>query len=159
MEVFYDLLFLLLLIIIFTVIVVLLRKKLLFLWKEVTVKEIVFHRILSTTANMFYDQRELLRNEDNRIHFVRLRRVRKKKIRFLLLKERQDLFLYLNDLYNEIEELQDPVLLPLLRQFEELQKVRRVYNSKILLYNQTISVFPTRFLAIKMNLKIKEYFG
>ena len=44
-------------------------------------------------------------------------------------------------------------------QFEELQKVRRLYNSKILIYNQTISVFPTRFLAIKMNLHIKEYFG
>ncbi|MCK5762475.1 MAG: LemA family protein, partial [Candidatus Izimaplasma sp.] len=41
----------------------------------------------------------------------------------------------------------------------ELQKARRLYNTKVLVYNQTISVFPTRFLAIKMGLQIKEYFG
>ena len=84
---------------------------------------------------------------------------RKKRLRNLLLKERQDLFSYLNTIYDDIEELDDPKLNLIRQKFDDLQKARRLYNTKVLLYNQTISVFPTRFLAIKMNLQIKEYFG
>ena len=90
---------------------------------------------------------------------MRLGRSRRKKARHLLLKERQELYLYLSDIYNEIEEMETNEFEELKQQFNRLQKARRVYNSKVLIYNQSISVFPTRFLAIKMNLKIKEYFG
>ncbi len=159
MDFIYDILIILLILVIFVFVIFWLRRKLLFLWKEVTIKEIIFHRLLCETIQLYYDNREILKNDDNRIHFIRLGRVRKKKLRYFLLQERQNLFLYLNDLYNEIDEMNNPELKPLLRKFEELQKIRRIYNSKVLLYNQTISVFPTRFLAIKMNLKIKEYFG
>jgi len=86
-------------------------------------------------------------------------RYKKKKVRLLLLQERRDLFAALNHVYLEMEELDDPTLRELILKFKELQKARRVYNSKVLIYNQTISVFPTRFLAIKMELEIKEYFG
>ena len=159
MDTIYNLLFLLVLVIIIVIVVIRLRVKLFSLWKEVTYREIIFHRLLSETIIAFYNQKEELRNEENRLQFVRLGRSRKKKARHLLLKERQELFLYLSDIYNEIEEREDDKFNELKHQFNRLQKARRIYNSKVLIYNQTISVFPTRFLAIRMNLKIKEYFG
>ena len=159
MNLIYDLLIIVVFLILIFVIFVRLRTKLLFLWKEVSVKEVVFHRTMTETIGLFYAQKESLKNDDNRIHFVRLGRSRKKKARYLLLKERQDLYLYLSDLYNEIDELENNDFDELKKSFVLLQKARRIYNSKVLVYNQTISVFPTRFLAIKMNLKIKEYFG
>lgn len=159
MEWFYNLMFVLLLVVVIILVIIRLRTKLFSLWKEVTNKEIIFHRLLNESIVMFYNQRDLLKNEDNRLHFVRLGRSRRKKARHLLLKERQELYLYLSDIYNEIDEMETNEFDALKHQFNRLQKARRVYNSKVLIYNQTISVFPTRFLAIKMNLKIKEYFG
>jgi len=159
MDLVYNLLFVLLLALVITLIVIRLRKKLFSLWKEVSYREIIFHRLLNESILAFYQQKDELRNEENRLQFVRLGRSRKKKARHLLLKERQELYLCLSDIFNEIEELDTDKFNELKHQFGRLQKARRVYNSKVLLYNQTISVFPTRFLAIKMNLKIKEYFG
>ena len=159
MTIVYNLLFVLLLALVITLIIIRLRKKLFSLWKEVSYREIIFHRLLNESIFAFYKQKEHLRNEENRLQFVRLGRSRKKKARHLLLKERQELYLCLSDIFNEIEELDTDKFNELMHQFNRLQKARRVYNSKVLLYNQTISVFPTRFLAIKMNLKIKEYFG
>jgi hypothetical protein len=135
------------------------RKKLLRKWKEVTSKEIVFHRLLRETIQLFYVQKDLLRTEDNRLQFIRLGRSRKKKMRYLLLKERQELYLALSDIYNDIEEDESASAMELKKQFRKLQRARRIYNSKVLVYNQSISIFPTRYLAMKMNLKIKEYFG
>jgi len=140
-------------------VIIRLRQKLFSLWKEVSYREIIFHRLLSESIVAFYNQKEFLKNEENRLQFVRLGRSRRKKARHLLLKERQELYLCVSDIYNEIEELETDQFNELKHQFDRLQKARRIYNSKVLLYNQTISVFPTRFLAIKMNLKIKEYFG
>lgn len=159
MDLLYDLLLILLVILVIVLVVLNLHKKLLKLWKEVSAKEIIFHRILSESIKLFYENKETLKNEDNRLQFVRLGRSRKKKMRYLLLKERQELYLALSDIYNEIEERVENDLIDLMKQFNKLQKSRRVYNSKVLIYNQSISTFPTRFLAIKMNLKIKEYFG
>lgn len=159
MDIVYDVLLVLLIVGIISIIIAQTRKRLLSLWKEVSVKEIIFHRLLSETINLFYSQKELFKNEDNRLQFVRLGRSRKKKMRYLLLKERQDLYLALSDIFNEIEEIESKEAKELIKQFKTLQKSRRVYNSKVLIYNQTISVFPTRFLALRMNLKIKEYFG
>lgn len=136
-----------------------LRNKLLKMWKEVSVKEVVFHKLLLQTLVLFYGEKNNLKNEDNKELFRKLARYRKKKVRYLLLQERRELFTALNYLYLEISELDAPSLLPLKAKFEELQRARRIYNSKVLTYNQTINVFPTRFLAIRMNLKIKEYFG
>lgn len=159
MDVLYNLLFLLLLAIVIGLLIIRLRTKLLSLWKEVSYREIIFHRLLSETIIAFYKQKDELKNEDNRLHFVRLGRSRKKKARHLLLKERQELYLYLSYIHNEIEELDTDKFNELKHQFNRLQKARRIYNSKVLLYNQSISVFPTRLLAVKLNLKTKEYFG
>lgn len=159
MEIIYDLLIVLLILIIISIFIIRVRKKLLTLWKEVSAKEIIFHRLLSETIKIFYSQKDLFRNEDNRVQFVRLGRSHKKKMRYLLLKERQDLYLALSDIFNEIEELETTEAKELKMRFKRLQKARRTYNSKVLIYNQSISVFPTRFLALRMNLKIKEYFG
>ena len=155
----YDLIAALFFILLLTFIVIRLRKRLLSLWKEVSAKEIVFHRLLGETVRLFYAQKDELKNEDNRLQFIRLGRSRKKRMRYLMLKERQDLYLSLSDIYNEIDEREDNEFDDLKKQFNKLQKARRIYNSKVLIYNQSISVFPTRYLAIRMNLKIKEYFG
>jgi hypothetical protein len=128
-------------------------------WKDVSIKEVIFHKLLLQTTILFYSERAKLKNDDNSQLFRRMSRYKKKKVRLLLLQERRDLFAALNHVYLEMEELDDPTLRELILKFKELQKARRVYNSKVLIYNQTISVFPTRFLAIKMELEIKEYFG
>ena len=128
-------------------------------WKDVSIKEVIFHKLLLQTTILFYSERAKLKNDDNSQLFRRMSRYKKKKVRLLLLQERRDLFAALNHVYLEMEELDDPTLRELILKFKELQKARRVYNSKVLIYNQTISVFPTRFLAIKMKLEIKEYFG
>jgi hypothetical protein len=77
----------------------------------------------------------------------------------LLLSTRQELFNAIQVLYDEIEERDDDVSKTLQVEFDALQKVRRLYNSRVLIYNQTINVFPTRYLALRMNLEQKEYFG
>jgi hypothetical protein len=123
------------------------------------VKEVIFHKLLLETTKLIYNERLELKNEENANLFRLISRYKKKKVRYLLLKERQDLFTALNYLINDIEELEDEKYKSLLQKFKELQKARRIYNSKVLVYNQAISVFPTRFLALKMNLKLKEYFG
>lgn len=144
---------------IFLLIVRKVRRDLLKSWKDVSIKEVIFHKLLLQTTILFYSERVKLKNDDNSILFRRMSRYKKKKVRLLLLQERRDLFAALNHIYLEIEELADPTLKELVSKFKELQKARRVYNSKVLIYNQTISVFPTRFLALKMKLEIKEYFG
>lgn len=136
-----------------------LRKKLLFLWKEVTSKEVIFYKQLEQVTKLFYENRDLLRTEDNNDFIRGITRYRKKKIRSLLLSTRQELYKAINIIYNEIEEKEEPEYILLQEEFDQLQKVRRIYNSKVLIYNQTISVFPTRYLALRMNLELREYFG
>ena len=136
-----------------------LRFKLLSLWTDVSAKEVLFHKLLLDTTVIFYENKLLIQNEDNLGIIKKLSKYRKKKLRNLLLKERQDLFYYLNTIYDDYDEIEDTNLDIIKQTFDELQKARRLYNTKVLVYNQTISVFPTRFLAIKMNLQIKEYFG
>ncbi len=159
MDFLTNLLIFLFILLALVVLTIRLRKKLLNLWTDVSAKEVLFHKLLLDTTIMFYENKELLQNEDNMVLIKKLSKYRKKRLRFLLLKERQDLFSYLNTIYDDIEDQEDENLKLIIRKFEELQKARRLYNTKVLVYNQTINVFPTRFLAIKMNLQIKEYFG
>lgn len=136
-----------------------LRKKLLVLWKEVSQHEVIFYKQLEQVTKLFYENRELLKTEDNADLIRKLTRYRKKKIRSLLLSTRQELFKAINIIYEEIEDQTEDQYVLLKEEFDQLQKVRRVYNSKVLIYNQTISVFPTRYLALRMELELKEYFG
>ena len=136
-----------------------LHRHLLKLWKDVSTKEVIFHRKLEYVSKLFYENRELLRTDDNKDLFKIITRYRNKKIRNLLLSTRQNLFQSVNIVYGEIEASNNEELKLLKKEFNELQKVRRVYNSSVLIYNQTISVFPTRYLALRMNLELKEYFG
>jgi hypothetical protein len=135
------------------------RYKLLRLWKDVSVKEVVFHRLLQETAIVFYDQRALFDQEEWKITIKKVYRYKKQKVRYLLLQERRDLYADLNALYRSLEDEEDEKYKVLKTSFHNLQKARRVFNSKVLIYNQTITMFPTRYFAIKLNLKIKEYFG
>jgi len=135
------------------------RYKLLKLWKDVSVKEVVFHRLLQETAMVFYEQKVLFDQEEYGPSFKKVYRYKKQKVRYLLLQERRELFANLNALYRSIEDEEDEKYGVVKKVFHELQKARRVYNSKVLIYNQTITMFPTRYFAIKLNLKVKEYFG
>jgi len=136
-----------------------LRKKLLKSWQDVSGKEIVFYKQLEKVAKLFYENKDLLQTDENKDSMKLITRYRKKRIRTLLLQTRQNLFNALNVAFSEIEEKDDEKYKKLHDAFNELQKVRRIYNSKVLIYNQTISVFPTRYLALRMNLELKEYFG
>ena len=136
-----------------------LHKHLLKIWKDVTTKEVIFHKQLEKVTALFYENRELLKTEDNTEFMRIITRYRKKHVRTLLLSTRQALFNAINIIYDEIEELEEEQLSLLKKEFNELQKVRRVYNTNVLIYNQTISVFPTRYLALRMNLELREYFG
>jgi len=136
-----------------------LRYKLLALWKEVAVKDVIFHKLLLETSILFSECNLSLESNDNKKYLVRLSKYKRKKLRYLMLVERQNIFLILNKIYNEIEELGNPKLEIVKDKFEELQKARRLYNSKVLIYNQRISLFPSRFLAMKMGLHVIEYFG
>lgn len=135
------------------------RKRLLSLWKDVTEKEVIFYRQLEDVAKLFFANKELLQTEDNRDFYKKVTRYRKKRIRSLLLAIRQDIYNAIVIIYSEIEDSESPEHEILIDAFERLQKVRRVYNSKVLIYNQTINVFPTRYLALRMKLEMKEYFG
>lgn len=159
MDFLYHFLLIVVILLIIVISVYRMSRTLLYLWKEVTVKEIIFHRLLTETINLYYTKKELLKTEENRLAFIHLGRSRRKKIRYLLLQERQEIFQHIQDLFSDIEERDDVELIPLKKQYKDLQKARRIYNSKVLLYNQRINVFPTKSLAIKMNLKTKEYFG
>ncbi|MCK5388331.1 MAG: LemA family protein [Candidatus Izimaplasma sp.] len=155
----FDVIVILGIIIVLVLLTVRLRFKLLNLWTDVSAKEVLFHKLLLDTTIIFYENKLLIQNEDNLAIIKKLSKYRKKKLRNLLLKERQDLFYYLNTIYDDFDEIEDTNLDVIKQTFADLQKARRLYNTKVLVYNQTISVFPTRFLAIKMNLQIKEYFG
>jgi len=159
MNYIFDLIVVLVIIIAIVLFAIRLRSKLLKLWTDVSAKEVLFHKLLLDTTILFYENKHSLQNDDNLLAIKKISKYRKKKLRNLLLKERQDLFSYLNFIYDDIEESEKPKLVVIDKKFNELQKARRLYNTKVLIYNQTISVFPTRFLAIKMNLQIKEYFG
>lgn len=136
-----------------------LHRKLLRLWKEVTEKEVIFYKQLETVTALFYVNREILKTDENNDFIKIVTRYRKKRLRSILLSTRQNLFNAINVIFDEIEEQDSPELEELKLEYNALQKVRRVYNTQVLIYNQTISVFPTRYLALRMNLEIREYFG
>lgn len=135
------------------------RQRLLRLWKEVSNKEILFYRQLERTAKLFFSNKSVLENDDNKQCFKIITRYRKKRVRSLLLQTRQDLFQAITAIHAEIEDLTEEFVVELLESYQELQKKRRIYNSRVLVYNQTINIFPTRYLAIRMHLETKEYFG
>lgn len=155
----YDISIILLLIILIGLYFLRLRYKLLALWKEVAVKDVIFHKLLLETIIVFHKCIPYLESEENKKYLERLSKYRRKKIRHLMLVERQNIFLILNNIYNELEEVDDDNLHDIKETFIRLQKARRIYNSKVLIYNQRISLFPSRFLAMKMNLHVIEYFG
>lgn len=135
------------------------RKRLLKLWKEVSSKEILFYRQLERTAKLYFLHKAILLNDDNKECFKNITRYRKKRVRSLLLQTRQDLFQSITAIYAECEDKEDPIIKELIQSYDSLQKIRRIYNSRVLVYNQTINIFPTRYLAIRLHLELKEYFG
>lgn len=159
MSVWVDLFIVVVILVLITIWVYTLRKKLLKLWTEVTQYEVKFHRQLEKVLRLFYSEIELLSNEDNLQSVRMIRRYRKKRIRSLLLSTRQELYKSIVLLYDDLDLTEETQVTVIKEEYEKLQKIRRIYNSRVLIYNQTISVFPTRVLALRMNLELKEYFG
>jgi hypothetical protein len=135
------------------------RKRLLRLWKEVSSKEILFYRQLERTAKLCFSHKDIFMNDDNKECFKVITRYRKKRVRSLLMQTRQNLFQAITAIYTEYEDSEETVMKELITSYDMLQKIRRVYNSRVLVYNQTINIFPTRYLAIRLHLELKEYFG
>ena len=156
---YYNLALIFIFIIAATYLVIHTRKRLLKLWKDVTNNEVLFYRRMESVVRLFYKHKEELQDEDNKEFYRTISRYRKKKIRALLLQTRQDLYNSLVNVYTCIEESEEEQYQNLKKSFNQLQKIRRIYNSKVLIYNQTISVFPTRYIALRMKLELKEYFG
>lgn len=154
-----DLIIVGLILLILAIWIVTLRKRLLRLWTEVSQHEIRFYRQLEHVVRLFYTDLDHLGTDENRECVKTVKRYRKKRIRSLLLSTRQELFSAIQVLHDELDEREDATSLTLLAEFDALQKIRRLYNSRVLIYNQTINVFPTRYLALRMNLEQKEYFG
>jgi hypothetical protein len=159
MSIWGDLLIVLVILIFLGIWIYTLRKRLLKLWTEVTQYEVKFHRQLEKVMRLFYSELELLGNEDNLQSVRMLRRYRKKRVRSLLLSTRQELYKSIVLLFDDLELTEEAQVTVIKEEYEKLQKIRRIYNSRVLMYNQTISVYPTRYLALRMNLELKEYFG
>lgn len=159
MTIWFDLIIIAVILIVVAIWIITLRKRLLSLWQEVTHHEVRFYRQLEKVLRLFYAELASLATEDNKEYVRLIRRYRKKRIRGLLLAKRQDIYNAITILYDEIEEQEDIQFNVLKDTYATLQKIRRLYNSRVLIYNQTISVFPTRYLALRMNLELKEYFG
>ena len=155
----WDLIFVLIIVIAIWITIIYQRKRLLKLWNEVTKDEVAFYRQLEKVLRLFYEHLTTLTTEDNAECVKTIKRYRKKRIRSLLLNTRQEIYDAMNLLYDEVEEHEGTEYSLIKVEYDNLQKIRRIYNSKVLIYNQTISVFPTRYLALRMNLELKEYFG
>lgn len=159
MVYFINSLIILLFISLISLLILRLRHNLLALWKEVSIKDVIFHKLLLETTILFHECNPELDSTENKKYLKRLSNYKRKKLRYLMLAERQNIFLILNNIYNELEDQKNENLDVVKEKFLELQKARRIYNSKVLIYNQRISLFPYRFLAMKMGLHVLEYFG
>lgn len=159
MDYIYDLLIVIFILLLIGLYILRLRQKLLALWKEVSIKDVIFHKLLLETTIIFHEGDLHIETTENKKYLRRLSKYKRKKMRYLMLSERRNIFLILNNIYGEFEEIDDIALKPAKEKFDELQKARRIYNSKVLIYNQRISLFPSRFLAMKMNMHVIEYFG
>ncbi|MEC9484574.1 MAG: hypothetical protein UMR38_01700 [Candidatus Izemoplasma sp.] len=155
----WDWIFLVSLIVIVIIVIYTIRLRLLNLWRQVTELEVQFYRQIEHTLTVYLTHKTFFDVPEANVPLKILQKYRKDKIRKLFLHQRQDIFSALRNLYSIIEWQEDPDLKPLKKAFRSLQKTRRTYNSKVLLYNQTINIFPTRYLAIKLELEVKEYFG
>ncbi|MCF7927022.1 MAG: LemA family protein [Candidatus Izimaplasma sp.] len=140
-------------------IVLKLRLNLLKLWREVSQKEILFYRKFQKTILLFNEHIDQFKSICDKQMLRKLRLHNHKKIRYMILRQRQDLYSVLAVAMDEIEDETLDNFKELKQSYKELQIARRLFNSKVLKYNQTISVFPTRYLALKLGLNLKEYFG
>ncbi len=155
----WDWLLLLAIVIIIAIVIYIIRNRLLQLWRDVTELEVQFYRQIEHTLTVYLTHKQFFDVPEATVPLKILQKYRKYKIRKLFLRQRQDIYSALRNLYGIIESEDSSDLKPLKNAFRSLQKTRRMYNSKVLLYNQTINVFPTRYLAIKLELEVKEYFG
>lgn len=145
-------------IVITLIIFLIMHKRLLSLWKEVSITEVSFYRQLDKTRKEILKLKQTYETPNNREQFIILKQNKSKRVRSLLLQTRQDIYESTVIIYTDLEE-QGIINDTLKQMFEKLQSTRRIFNSRVLLYNQTINIFPTRYLAVKMHLKTKEYFG
>ncbi len=135
------------------------KRRLLKMWQNVTHYEILFYRQMDKVLSLFNQNIDLFSKNQNEHCIKTINRYQRKKVRLLHLAIRQELFNVLSLLYDDLVKNEDSNVINIVKEFTKLQKIRRKYNSLTLIYNQTINVFPTRYIALKMKLEMKEYFG
>ncbi|MCF7925580.1 MAG: LemA family protein [Candidatus Izimaplasma sp.] len=155
----WDGLLLAAILIIIIIIGFIIRRRLLNLWMDVSEFEVQFYRQIERTMEVYLTHQNLFDDSETKTSFKLLKKYRRYKVRKLFLRQRQDIYSALRNLYSFVEDHDDMAFKPLKSAFRSLQKTRRIYNSKVLLYNQRINIFPTHYLAIKLELEAKEYFG
>ncbi|PAT02123.1 hypothetical protein CI105_01920 [Candidatus Izimaplasma bacterium ZiA1] len=159
-EIIFEIVGALTIVLVIVIGIIQIRLSLLKLWNEVSNKEIVFHREMQETLALYYDNKNLFCDLVDDDVFMFLKKYRnKRKLRNIHLKERQKIFTELHSIYISIEKLKTDEYLELRNRFKRLQSSRRIYNTKVLEYNQRINIFPIRLVAVRMKLKLKEYFG
>lgn len=154
-----DLSILLLLIIIVIIVIVRLRNKTLTLWNEVTRLEVIFHKKLFESLQVFLSHQKHFEHHDHYHYYDILNKYKGETFKELTLTERQNVFKALQGLYICIDETSHPAQITLKNQFDELQTCRLKYNSKVLYYNDFVQSFPMNILAHKMHFELKDYFG
>ncbi len=135
------------------------RSVVLKLWNQTSKLEIQFYRKLVETIQIYIAHEDILIQFADSKTIERVKACEHTDLRKANLTQRQDIFKALQTLYVKTDMGNHPAKLTLCQSFEMLQKNRLEFNSKVLYYNQIISGFPVSYLAKKMGLKEKQYFG
>ena len=135
------------------------RNRLFALWHEVSRLELIFNKKLLDTMKLYLKKEQLLEGFPFYKSLQIIAGQENIKFRHIKLEERQKIFKTLQKIFGDIYHNDNPDCKPLKTQFESLQMTRLKYNSKVLLYNQKIHTFPTKFFAKKMRFLPKQYFG
>ena len=135
------------------------RSHILKLWNQTSKLEIQFYRKLTETIQMYIAHESILLQFTDAKPMQVVKANEKTDLRKADLTHRQEVFKALQTLYVKADMSNHPSKLTLCQTFELLQKQRLNFNSKVLYYNQIISGFPVSYLAKKIGLKEKQYFG
>jgi len=136
-----------------------LRKRLLKLWHTVSRLEVAFHAAFEHCISTFIKYESALAPYDPGRFLNRLKTAEDKHLRNMALDEKQSLHRAVQTLIVAVDESDVSVYTTLKESFDALQHARLKYNSAVLHYNHLIRAFPIRFLAKRIGLSQKDYFG
>ncbi|MGM0435554.1 MAG: LemA family protein [Bacillota bacterium] len=139
--------------------ILVMRNRLLKLWHTVSRLEVSFHSTFEQCIATFIKYEGALEPYDPGHFLSRLKSAEDKHLRNLDLDEKQSLHRAVQTLIVAVDESDVSVYTTLRDSFDALQHARLKYNSAVLHYNHLIRAFPIRFLANRIGLSPKDYFG